>query len=152
MSISAKLSELGISIPVAAKPVAAYIPAVKVGDLVYTSGQLPMQDGELQCMGKVGADVTVEQGYAAARLCAINCLAALNTVSDVEKIEKIVKVTGFVNSAAGFTGQPAVMNGASELLLGIFGDIGVHARSAIGMAELPRNAAVEVEMIFKVRE
>jgi len=152
MSIAAKLTELGITIPVAAKPLAAYVPAVRVGNFVYTSGQLPMQDGVLTCEGKVGNTISIEQGYAAARLCAINCLAALNTVSDIEKIVQVVKVTGFVNSAAGFSGQPQVMNGASELLMAIFGEQGVHARSAIGMAELPRNAAVEVEMIFQVKD
>ena len=152
MAIKEKLQEMGLIIPVAAVPLAEYVPAVKVGDFVYTSGQLPMADGNLKYEGKVGLDVTVEDGFEAARLCAINCLAALGTVSDIEKIVKVVKVTGFVNSAPGFTGQPAVMNGASKLLKDIFGDIGVHARSAVGMAELPRNAAVEVEMIFMVKE
>lgn len=152
MSVAAKLKELGIELPVAAKPLAAYVPAVKVGEFVYTSGQLPMQDGELKFEGKVGSDFTAEQGYEAARICAINCLAAINTVSDVEKIVQIVKVTGFVNSAAGFSAQPQVMNGASELFGQIFGEIGAHARSAVGMAELPRNAAVEVEIIVKVSE
>lgn len=152
MSVAAKLKELGIELPVAAKPLAAYVPAVKVGEFIYTSGQLPMQDGELKFEGKVGSDFTAEQGYEAARICAINCLAAINTVSDVEKIVQIVKVTGFVNSAAGFSAQPQVMNGASELFGQIFGEIGAHARSAVGMAELPRNAAVEVEIIVKVSE
>ena len=152
MSIAEKLNELGIVIPQAAKPLAAYIPAVKSGDLVYTSGQLPTQDGKLVWTGKVGDAITAEQGAEAARLCALNCLAALNTVSSVENVVQILKVTGFVNSAAGFTDQPTVMNGASELVKAIFGDSGVHARSAIGMAELPRNASVEVEMIFRVRE
>ena len=152
MSIKEKLIELGIEIPVAAKPLAAYVPAVKVGDFVYTSGQLPMQNGELKFEGKIGDSLTVEQGYEAARICAINCLAAINTVSNIENIIQVVKVTGFVNSAAGFTNQSQVMNGASELLKNIFGDFGVHARSAVGMAELPRNTAVEVEMIVKVRE
>ena len=151
MTIAVRLKELGISIPPASPPVAAYIPAVKTGEYVYTSGQLPMKDGQLTSSGKLGTDVTVDEGYQAARLCAINCLAALNTVSSIEEIVQVVKVTGFVNSSPGFTNQPQVMNGASELLKEIFGDIGVHARSAVGMAELPRNASVEVEMIFKVR-
>ncbi|MCL2498095.1 MAG: RidA family protein [Symbiobacteriaceae bacterium] len=152
MSVATKLAELGIEIPVASRPLAAYVPAVKVGQFVYTSGQLPMAGGELAAVGKVGGDVTVEQGYEAARLCAINCLAAVNTVSDMEKIIQVVKVTGFVNSAPGFTGQPQVMNGASELLVQVLGECGAHARSAVGMAELPRNAAVEVEMIFLMSE
>ena len=152
MSVAAKIAELGIQIPLVPKPQAAYVPAVRIGGFVYTSGQLPMQNGELKYEGKVGASISVEQGYEAARLCAINCLAAVNSVSNVEDIQQVVKVTGFVNSAAGFSGQPAVMNGASELLVSIFGDAGCHARSAIGMAELPRNAAVEVEMIFKIKE
>jgi len=152
MSISQKLQELGIQIPTAAKPLAAYIPAIKTGDFVYTSGQLPMQDGELKFVGKLGDTFTAEQGAEAARICAINCLAAINTVSNIENIVQIVKVTGFVNSASGFSAQPQVMNGASELLVKIFGDIGVHARSAVGMAELPRNAAVEVEMVVRIKE
>ena len=152
MTFSQKIAELGLEIPVAAKPLAAYIPAVKVGNLVFTSGQLPMKEGILQCEGKVGGNITVEQGYEAARLCAINCLAALGTVSHVDKVLQVVKVTGFVNSAPGFSGQPQVMNGASELLGAIFGEQGIHARSAVGMAELPRNAAVEVEMVVLVKE
>ena len=152
MSVVAKLQELGVELPVAAKPLAAYVPAVKVGNLVYTSGQLPMLAGELQFVGKVGTDLTEEQGYEAARLCIINCLAAVNTVSDVEHIVRIVKVTGFVNSPDGFGGQPQVINGASEFLGKVFGDAAAHARAAVGMAGLPRNAAVEIEMIVEVSE
>ena len=151
MSIAEKLKELNIEVPVAAKPLAAYVPAVKIGNFVYTSGQLPMHNGELMFAGKVGSDFTAEQGYEAAKYCAINCLAAINTVANIEDIEQIIKVTGFVNSAAGFSGQPQVMNGASELFGQIFGEAGAHARSAVGMAELPRNAAVEVEIIVKLK-
>jgi len=152
MSIASKLKELGLEIPVAAKPLAAYAPAVRVGNFVYTSGQLPVIAGKLQYVGKVGAEVAPETAYEAAKLCAVNCLAAVNTVADVEQIEKIVKVVAFVASAPGFNGQPGVANGASELMGKILGDAGVHARSAVGVAELPLNAPVEVEMIVKLKD
>lgn len=151
MSIEAKLAELGLSIPQAAKPVAAYIPAVRTGNLVFVSGQLPLVNGELQCQGLLGRDVDVAQGAAAARLCAINGLAALKTVEpDLNRVKRIVKVTGFVSCTPEFTAQPKVVNGASELLQAIFGERGTHARSAVGMASLPLGAAVEVEMIVEV--
>ena len=150
MSIAKRLEELGIEIPPAVKPVAAYVPAVRVGDYVYTSGQLPAINGELPYIGKVDTDVTPEDAYKAARNCGINCLAAVSTVADIEDIEQIVKVTGFVASSPDFSGAPAVVNGASELFVEIFGDKGAHARSAIGVASLPLNVPVEVEMIVKL--
>ena len=152
MSIAKRLEELGLEIPVAAKPVAAYVPAIKVGNYVYTSGQLPVVGGKLQYIGKASSDVTPEDCYQAARICALNCLAAINTVANVEDIEQIVKVVGFVASPQGFNGQPAVVNGASELLVKIFDDKGKHARSAVGVAELPLNAPVEVEMIVRLKK
>lgn len=152
MSFEARLKELGINVPEPAKPLAAYMPAVKAGDYVYTSGQIPFVAGELKFKGKVGKDITLEQGYEAAKVCAINCLAAVKSViGSLDKIEKIVKVVGFVNSAAGFLDQPKVINGASELIGSVFGQAGEHARSAVGVAELPIDAAVEVELIVKVK-
>jgi enamine deaminase RidA (YjgF/YER057c/UK114 family) len=151
MSIEARLTELGITIPQAAKPVAAYIPAVRTGNLVFISGQLPLVNGELQCLGLLGRDIDVAQGATAARLCAINGLAALKTVEpDLNRVKRIVKVTGFVACTPEFTAQPKVVNGASELLQAVFGERGTHARSAVGMASLPLGAAVEVEMIVEV--
>ncbi len=152
MSFEDKLKELGIAVPDAPKPVAAYVPAVKIGDYVYTSGQIPFVAGELKYKGKVGKEVSLEEGYEAARVCAINCLAALKSViGSLEQVEKIVKVVGFVNSAPGFAEQPKVINGASELFGNVFGKAGEHARSAVGVSELPIDAAVEVEIIVKVK-
>ena len=148
----AKLKEMGIELPEAPKPLAAYVPAVQAGDFVFSSGQIPMAAGELKYKGKVGADLTEEQGQEAARQCAINCLSAVKgLVGSLDKIEKITKVTGFVNSAPGFTAQPKVINGASEFLGEVFGEAGKHARSAVGVSELPLNAAVEVEVIIKLK-
>lgn len=152
MSIAKRLEELGLEIPVAAKPVAAYVPAIRVGNYVYTSGQLPVVAGKLQYVGKAGSDVSQEDAYAAAKICALNCLAAVNTVANIEDIEQIVKVLGFVASPQGFNAQPAIVNGASELLVKNFDDKGKHARSAVGVAELPLNAPVEVEMIVKLKD
>lgn len=153
MSFEAKLKELGIELPQAPKPVAAYVPALRAGEFVYTSGQITMVNGELKYRGKLGKDLTVQEGYQAARICALNALSAIcAVVGSLDKIEQIVKVVGFVNSAAGFTEQPKVINGASELLGEIFGSAGQHARSAVGVNELPLNTAVEVEMIVKIRE
>lgn len=132
------------------KPLAAYVPAVRTGDLVYTSGQLPMVDGELKYAGKVGAEITLEEAKDAARICALNCLAAVHDLVGLDAVVRIVKVVGFVASAPGFTGQPIVVNGASEFLGSVLGDAGVHARSAVGVAELPRNTPVEVELIAEV--
>lgn len=150
--VEQKLKELGLEVPEVAKPVAAYVPAVKVGGYVYTAGQIPFVNGELKYRGKLGKDFTVEEGYEAAKFCALNCLAAIKSVVDLDDIEQVVKVVGFVNSAEGFNEQPKVINGVSELLGEVFGEKGKHARSAVGVNELPLNAAVEVEMIVKVKE
>ena len=150
MSASARLAELGVALPSVAKPLAAYVPAVRTGNLVYTSGQLPLVQGELTHAGKVGAGVTPENAKAAARICALNALAAIDALVGVDNIARVVKVVGFVASAPGFTGQPGVVNGASEFLGEVFGDAGIHARSAVGVAELPLDAPVEVELIVEV--
>lgn len=147
-----KLKEMGIELPATPKPVAAYVPAVRVKNYVYTSGQIPFVNGELKYKGKVGNQVSEADGYEAAKICAINCLSAVKgIVGSLDEIEKIVKVTGFVNSAAGFSAQPKIVNGASELFGQIFGDAGSHARSAVGVSELPLDAPVEVEIIVKLK-
>jgi len=148
----AKLEQMGVKLPEAAKPLAAYIPAVQVGEYVYTAGQIPLVAGELKYKGKVGKDVSEQEGYDAAKVCAINALSAVKSViGSLDKVERIVKLTGFVNSAPGFTMQPKVVNGASEFLGEVFGEAGLHARSAVGVSELPIDAAVEVEIIVKVK-
>lgn len=148
MKIEEKLNELGIQLPAVAKPVAAYVPAVLAGKWVYISGQLPFRQGKLEKTGKVGREVSLEEANVEARQCAINCLAALKSVAgDLDKVEKIVKVSGFVASAPGFNDQPKVVNGASELFGQVFGEAGQHARAAVGVAELPLNTCVEVELI-----
>lgn len=150
--VEEKLRQLGIELPETPTPLAAYVPAVQVGDFAYTSGQIPLVKGELKFKGKVGAEFSEEEGYQAARICAINCLSALKgAIGDLDKIERIVKVVGFVNSAPGFKMQPKVINGASELLGEVFGDAGKHARSAVGVNELPIDSAVEVEVIVKLK-
>jgi enamine deaminase RidA (YjgF/YER057c/UK114 family) len=131
-------------------PLAAYQPAIRTGDYVYTSGQLPMVDGALVAAGKVGAEIDPEQAYDLARTCALNALAAVASIAPLDQVVRIVKVVGFVASAPGFTGQPKVLNGASELLGEVFGDAGTHARSAVGVAELPLGAPVEVELIAEL--
>jgi enamine deaminase RidA (YjgF/YER057c/UK114 family) len=147
-----RLAELGLTLPPVAAPVAAYVPAVRSGGYVYTSGQLPTVDGKLPAVGKVGDEVSASDAAALARTCALNALAAAaSAAGGLDQIRRIVKVTGFVASAAGFNGQPQVVNGASELLLEVFGEDGKHARSAVGVAELPLNAPVEVELIAEVR-
>ena len=152
MSIQAKLSELGLTLPQAAAPVAAYVPAVRTGNLVFTAGQLPLVDGKIPFVGKVGSDVTPEQAKDMAQVCALNALAAISLVADIDQIEKIVRVGGFVNGIPGFVAIPAVINGASELLIKLFGEVnGKHARTAIGVAELPLNAPVEVEMVVQLK-
>ena len=148
--VYAKLAELGLTLPAVATPLAAYVPAVQSGNHVYVSGQLPLVDGKLPYAGKVGAEVTVEQGAELARTCALNALAAIESLVGLGRVVKIVKVTGFVASARGFTGQPAVVNGASQLFGDVLGEIGRHARSAVGVAELPLGAPVEVEVIAEV--
>lgn len=152
MSIEDRLKELGIQIPSVAKPVAAYVPAVRAGQWVYVSGQLAFVDGKLEKVGKVGQDVTLEEAQKEAEKCAINCLAALKSeIGSLDNVERIVKVTGFVASAPGFNDQPKVINGASELLGRIFGEKGQHARAAVGVSELPLNAVCEVELIALVK-
>lgn len=149
MSVSARLAELGIELPPVAAPVAAYVPAVVHGGLVYTSGQLPFVDGALPATGKVGAEVSAEDAKTYARTCALNALAAAaDAAGGVDRIGGVLRVGGFVGSADGFTGQPAVINGASEVLGEIFGDAGRHARAAVGVAELPLGSPVEVEVTF----
>jgi enamine deaminase RidA (YjgF/YER057c/UK114 family) len=150
MSASVRLGELGVTLPEVVAPLASYVPAVRTGNLVYTAGQLPMQAGRLVGTGKVGADITPEEGKALARICALNALAAVNSLVDIDAVTRVVKVVGFVASAPGFNGQPSVVNGASDLLAEVFGDKGAHARSAVGVAELPLDAPVEVELIVEI--
>jgi len=150
-SWAARLTELGIELPAVAAPVAAYVPAVRTGDHVYTSGQLPFVDGKLPLTGKLGAGVSDADAKDAARTCALNALAAVDALVGLDSIVRIVKVVGFVASAEGYTGQPGVINGASEFLGEVFGDAGIHARSAVGVAELPLGSPVEVEIIAEVR-
>ena len=152
MSIKEKLSALGLTLPTAAAPVAAYVPADKSGNLVFTAGQLPVVDGKLVNEGKVGSDVTVEDAKELAQLCALNALAAISLVAELDQIERVVRVGGFVNCSPGFTAIPGVVNGASELLIKVFGDVnGKHARTAVGVAELPLNAPVEIEMVVQLK-
>jgi enamine deaminase RidA (YjgF/YER057c/UK114 family) len=146
----AKLEELGITLPDVVKPLAAYVPAVRTGNLVYTSGQVPIQDGALAATGKVGAEISPEDGKALARICALNALAAVHSLVGIDSVVRVVKVVGFVASAPGFNGQPGVINGASELFGEVFGEAGAHARSAVGVSELPVNAPVEVEIVVEV--
>ena len=150
MKASERLRELGVVLPEVVAPLASYVPAVQTGNLVYTSGQLPMQGGKLVGTGKVGADVTPEEGSAMARICALNALAAVHALVGVDAVTRVVKVVGFVASAPGFNGQPSVVNGASDLLAEVFGEHGAHARSAVGVGELPLDAPVEVELIVEV--
>lgn len=146
-----RLAELGLTVPDVVKPVASYVPAVRTGDYVYTSGQVPMRDGQLLMAGKVGAEVTPEEATEAARQCALNALAAVRAeVGELSKVKRVVKVVVFVASAPGFTAQPQVANGASELLGTVFGDAGQHARSAVGVAVLPLDSPVEVEIQVEV--
>jgi enamine deaminase RidA (YjgF/YER057c/UK114 family) len=150
VSVVDRLAEMGLVIPQVAAPVAAYVPARRTRDAVYVSGQLPFVDGQLPMTGTVGQDVTPEQAQDMARTCALNAIAALASVIDLEEVRGIVKVVGFVASAPDFTGQPQVVNGASELLAAAFGEIGRHARSAVGVVALPLGAPVEVELIAEV--
>jgi enamine deaminase RidA (YjgF/YER057c/UK114 family) len=150
VSASARLAELGVELPEVAAPLAAYVPAVRTGTLVYTAGQLPMAAGKLAHTGKVGAAISPEEGKALARICALNALAAVHALVGIDAVTRVVKVVGFVASTPGFNGQPAVVNGASELLGEVFGAAGAHARSAVGVSELPLDAPVEVELIVEV--
>ncbi|WP_297824197.1 RidA family protein [Mycobacterium sp.] len=149
-SWKARLSELGLALPEVVAPLASYVPAVRTGDLVYTAGQLPMQAGKLMGTGKLGAEVTPDEGKVLARVCALNALAAVDSLVGIDSVTRVVKVVGFVASAPGFNGQPSVINGASDLLAEVFGDLGAHARSAVGVSELPLDAPVEVELIVEV--
>ena len=149
--VESKLNELNLSLPDAPKPVAAYIPAKQTGKLVFTAGQLPMVNGELISKGFLGQDVEIDEANKAARICTLNALAAIKgVIGDLDRIKQIVRVVGYVASVPTFTQQPAVVNGASELLLEIFGENGKHARSAVGMAVLPLNASVEIELTVEV--
>ena len=152
-AVENRLAELGLTVPDVAPPVAAYVPAVRSGSYVFTSGQLPMVAGALPATGKVGGGVTPEQGKELAATCALNAIAAVKSVvGDLDKVVRVVKVVGFVASVPEFTGQPGVVNGASELLGTAFGDAGVHARSAVGVAALPLDAPVEVEIVVEVAD
>ncbi len=146
----ARLADLGLSVPPVVQPLAAYVPAVRTGNHVYVSGQLPIEDGKLLATGKVGADVSAEQAKELAQRCALNLLGAVDALVGLAQVVRVVKVVGFVASAPGFTDQPSVINGASELLAAVFGEDGRHARSAVGVAELPRDTPVEIEAIFEV--
>lgn len=149
-AVESRLAELGLSLPPVAKPVAAYVPAIVTGNLVYTSGQLPFVDGQLPATGKVGATVEAEDARAMARTCVLNGLAAAHgVIGSLDRITRVVKVVGFVASHPDFTGQPAVINGASVLLGEIFGEAGAHARSAVGVAVLPLDSPVEIEFVFE---
>ena len=149
--VRAKLAEKELTLPVAAKPLAAYVPATKSGKLVFTAGQLPLVNGEMAKTGKVGADVSVEEAKQLAEICALNALAAVELVAPVDSIVQVVRVVCYVNSAPGFVSHPQVANGASELFMHIFGEAGIAARSALGVAELPLNSPVEVELTVEVK-
>lgn len=152
-AVESRLADLGLTVPDVAPPVAAYVPAVRSGSYVYTSGQLPMSAGALLATGKVGGEVSPEQGKELAQQCALNAIAAVKmVVGDLDKVVRVVKVVGFVASTPDFTGQPGVINGASELLGAAFGEAGVHARSAVGVAVLPLDAPVEVEILVEVAD
>ena len=150
MTASVRLGQLGVVLPQVVAPLASYVPAVRTGNLVYTAGQLPLEDGKLAHTGKVGAEVDPEDGKALARICVLNALAAVDALVGIDAVSRVVKVVGFVASAPGFNGQPNVINGASDLLAEVFGDKGAHARSAVGVSELPLDAPVEVELIVEV--
>ena len=152
MSIKEKLTEIGLTLPTAALPVAAYVPAVKTGNLVFVAGQLPLVDGKIVKEGKVGKEVTPEEAKEMAQLCALNALAAISLVADIDQIEKIVRVGGFVNGIPGFTAISSVIDGASNLFVKVLGEIdGKHARTSIGVVELPLNSPVELEVIILLK-
>jgi enamine deaminase RidA (YjgF/YER057c/UK114 family) len=147
-----RLKSLGMVLPEVPAPLAAYVPAKKIGQVIFTAGQLPIQKGELICKGLLGQDIDVEQAYQAARICTLNALAAIKgVVKDLDQVVQVVRVVGYVASVSTFTQQPAIVNGASELLLEIFGEVGKHARSAVGVASLPLNASVEIELTVEVK-
>jgi enamine deaminase RidA (YjgF/YER057c/UK114 family) len=150
-NVESSIKQLGLELPEVSKPVAAYIPAKQTGNLVFTAGQLPMVNGELISKGLLGQDVEIDEANKAARICTLNALAAIKgVIGDLDRIKQIVRVVGYVASVPTFTQQPAVVNGASELLLEIFGENGKHARSAVGMAVLPLNASVEIELTVEI--
>jgi enamine deaminase RidA (YjgF/YER057c/UK114 family) len=152
MGAEERLKELGLTLPTAPKPVANYVPAVRAGELLFLSGVLPMRDGKLQVQGKLGRELTIEQGYAAAKLATLNALANMKQeLGSLDRVSRVVRLVGHVASAEGFVQHPAVMNGASDLLVAVFGEAGRHARVAVGAAELPMNAPVEIEMIVQVQ-
>ena len=150
VDVRAKLAEKGLVLPIATKPLAAYVPAVRTGTIVFTAGQLPMVDGAIAAVGKVGSDITPEEAHKLAEICALNALAAVELVAPVDSVVKVVRIVCYVNGASGFINHPAVANGASELFKHIWGEDGVAARSAIGVAELPLNSPVEVELTVEV--
>jgi enamine deaminase RidA (YjgF/YER057c/UK114 family) len=145
-----RLKDLGYELPAIPRPAGSYVPAARAGSLLFTAGQLPFKEGALAYVGKVGREVSVEEAQQAARLCAINALAAVEAEAGLENVRRVVKVTGYVSSAADFNNQPMVLNGASELLGEVFGEKGIHARSAVGVAELPLNAPVELELVVEM--
>lgn len=152
MEIENKVRKLGMELPEVPKPVATYVPAVRSGNYVFTSGQGPFIKGKLMHTGKVGGNLTVEEGYECAKLTAMNCLAAIKSlIGDLDRVKQIIRVTGFINSAPGFEDQPKVLNGASDLLVQIFGEKGKHARLALGASELPMGTPVEIEMVVEVQ-
>lgn len=151
--IEERINELGYIVPEVPKPLAAYIPVIRINNLVLTAGQLPMVDGKLFKEGKLGQEISEEEGIKLAELCALNCLSVIKSeIGDLDKIERIVKLTVFVNSANGFTAQPKIANGASEFVVKIFGELGKHVRSAVGVNELPINSPIEIEMIANVKD
>ncbi|MCS4490091.1 MULTISPECIES: RidA family protein [unclassified Corynebacterium] len=150
MRVSEKLAELGLSLPAVVPPLASYVPAVQVGNQVWTAGQLPMVDGVLPRTGKVGADLSVDEAYELARTSALNALSAADALVGIDRIRRVFKVVGFVSSAPGFADQALVINGASHMIGDIFGDQGIHARSAVGVSDLPLNSPVEVELYLEL--
>ena len=153
MSLKEKIESFGLTLPVAALPIAAYVPAIKTGNLVFVAGQLPLVDGKIVKEGKVGKEVTPEEAKEMAQICALNALAAIALVADIDQIERIIRVGGFVNGIPGFFAIPPIINGASELFIKLFGEVnGKHARTAIGVAELPLNAPVEVEVLVQLAD
>lgn len=150
MGFHARLRELGYELPGVAKPLASYVPAVRVGDQVWTSGQLPLVEGSLPLTGKVGAELTTEQAQEQARIAALNALAAIDAEVGLDNISRVVKIVGFVASDPAYADQPVVINGASDFIGEVFGDAGTHARSAVGVAALPKNAPVEIELIVEI--
>ena len=150
MGFHARLRELGYELPGVAKPLASYVPAVRVGDQVWTSGQLPLVEGALPLTGKVGAEMTTEQAQEQARIAALNALAAIDAEVGLDNVSRVLKIVGFVASDPGYEEQPVVINGASDFIGEVFGDAGKHARSAVGVAVLPKNAPVEIELIVEI--